>query len=87
MGAKLINLGYGNAVLTDRIVAILTPATLPVKRIQAQAQKDNRLIDVTCGRKTRAVIITDSDHIILSGFEPQTLCQRIDGAKPRRGVR
>ncbi len=81
MGNSLINLGYGNTVSASRIVAIVTPATLPAKRIRDQARKDNKLIDATCGRKTRAVIITDSDHIILSSFEPQTIAERIDGSK------
>lgn len=81
MERKLLNLGYGNVVSLSRIVAIVTPATLPVKRIWDQARKDNKLIDATCGRKTRAVIITDSDHIILSSFEPQTIAERIDGVK------
>ena len=81
MERKLINLGYGNVVSVRRIVAIVTPATLPAKRIRDQARKDNKLIDATCGRKTRSVIITDSDHIILSSFEPQTIAERIDGGK------
>ena len=69
---KLINIGYGNVVLANRIVAIVSPESAPIKRIIQDARDKGSLIDATYGRRTRAVIITDSDHIILSSAQPDT---------------
>lgn len=74
---KLINIGFGNIVLANRIIAIVSPESAPIKRIIQEAREAGRLIDATYGRRTRAVIITDSEHIILSSIQPETVANRI----------
>lgn len=74
---KLINIGFGNMVSASRLVAIVSPESAPVKRIMQDARKRGSLIDATYGRRTRAVIITDSDHIILSAVQPETVANRL----------
>ena len=74
---KLINIGFGNIVLANRIVAIVSPESAPIKRIIQEARDESRLVDATYGRRTRAVIITDSEHIILSSIQPETVANRI----------
>lgn len=76
---KLINIGFGNMVSASRVVALASPDSAPVKRYISDAKDSGRLIDVTSGRRTRAVIITDSDHIILSAIQPETISNRISG--------
>ena len=73
---KLINIGFGNIVSGDRIVAIVSPESAPIKRIVQDARDKGLLIDASCGRRTRAVIITDSDHIILSAIQTETIAGR-----------
>lgn len=75
---KFINIGYGNTVSADRIVAIVAPDSAPIKRIVQDARDNKRLIDASYGRRTRAVIVTDSDHVILSAQNPDTVARRID---------
>lgn len=74
---KLINIGFGNIVLANRIVAIVSPESAPIKRIIQESRENGRLVDATYGRRTRAVIITDSEHIILSSIQPETVANRI----------
>ncbi len=74
---KFINIGYGNMVAAERIVALVSPDSAPIKRIIQDAKDSGRVIDVTCGRKTRAVIITDSDHVILSALQGETIANRL----------
>ena len=74
---KLVNIGFGNLVNADRIISVISPDSAPAKRIIAEAKADSRLIDATQGRRTRAVIITDSDHIILSAVQPETVAHRL----------
>ena len=74
---KLINIGFGNMVSANRLVAIVSPES-PIKRIVADARERGSLIDATYGRRTRAVIITDSDHVILSAVQPETVANRLD---------
>ncbi|MEA5011302.1 MAG: DUF370 domain-containing protein [Angelakisella sp.] len=74
---KLINIGFGNMVSASRLVAIVSPESAPIKRIIQDARDSGRLIDATYGRRTRAVIITDSDHVILSAVQPETVANRI----------
>ena len=74
----LINIGFNNAVLFNRIIAIVSSDASPIKRLKDEARRHNKLIDATNGRKTRAVIITDSDHVILSSIQPETVAQRIE---------
>lgn len=75
---KLINIGFGNMVSANRLVAIVSPESAPIKRIIADARERGSLIDATYGRRTRAVIITDSDHVILSAVQPETAANRLD---------
>ena len=75
---KLINIGFGNLVSQERLVAIVSPDSAPIKRLIQDAKDDGRVIDVTCGRKTRAVIITDSEHVILSALQAETIANRLD---------
>jgi regulator of extracellular matrix RemA (YlzA/DUF370 family) len=74
--STLVNIGFGNMVVAARIVAIITPSSAPMKRLKEEARQQGKLIDATQGRKTRAVIITDSDHVILSAVQPATVAQR-----------
>ena len=74
---KLINIGFGNMVCANRLVAIVSPESAPIKRIIQDARESGSLIDATYGRRTRAVLITDSDHIILSAVQPETVANRI----------
>jgi len=74
---KTVNIGFGNIVVANRIVAVIGPESAPVKRIIQEAKESKRLIDATYGRRTRAVIITDSEHIILSSIQPETISGRI----------
>ena len=74
---KFINIGFGNMVNAGRIVAIASPDGAPIKRLISDAKEDNRVIDVSCGRRTRAVIITDSEHVILSAIQAETITNRL----------
>lgn len=75
---KFINIGYGNMVAADRIITLVSPDSAPIKRLIQDAKDQGRVIDVTCGRKTRAVIITDSEHVILSALQAETIANRLD---------
>ena len=75
---KLINIGFGNMVSAERLVAIVSPESAPIKRIIGEAKEKGTLIDATHGRRTRAVIITDSDHIILTYLQSETVANRIE---------
>lgn len=75
---KLVNIGFGNLISADRIVAIVSPESAPIKRIIQDAKEAGTLIDATHGRKTRAVIITDSEHIILTYLQSETVAAKID---------
>ena len=74
---KFINIGFGNMVSVNRIVAIASPDSAPIKRLVQDAREEERVIDVSCGRRTRAVIITDSDHVILSAIQTETITNRL----------
>ena len=78
MGPKLVNLGFGNSVVSRRVVAIISPNAAPIKRLRDEAREDRRLIDATQGRRTRSVIITDSNHVILSAIQSETIAQRFN---------
>lgn len=78
---KLINIGFGNIVSASRLIAIVSPESAPIKRIIQDARDRGMLIDATYGRRTRAVIIMDSDHIILSAIQPITVAHRMDGSE------
>ncbi|MDQ7834143.1 MAG: DUF370 domain-containing protein [Humidesulfovibrio sp.] len=83
---RLVNLGFGNFVVASRVVAIVDPASAPMRRLREDARQDNRLIDATQGRKTRAIVVTDSNHVILSAIQAETIGQRFqaEDASSRR---
>ena len=81
MRVSLINIGFGNIVAGNRVIAIVSPESAPIKRIIQEARERGMLIDATYGRRTRAVIITDSDHIILSAIQPETVSHRLTDDK------
>ncbi len=82
MEVTLINIGFGNIVAANRIIAIVAPESAPIKRIIQEARDRGMLIDATYGRRTRAVILTDSDHVILSAVQPETVVHRVLTNKP-----
>jgi len=77
----LINIGFGNAVVAERVIAVITPSSASGKRLRDDARENNILIDATHGRKTRAIIIMDSNHVILSAMQPETLAHRLMNLK------
>ncbi len=77
MSIKLINIGFGNIVSANRIISIVSPESAPIKRMIQEARDRSMLIDATYGRRTRAVIIMDSDHMILSAVQPETVAHRL----------
>ncbi len=76
---KFINIGFGNMVSAGRIIAVAAPDSAPIKRLVQDAKEEGRVIDASCGRRTRAVIITDSEHVILSAIQTETLTNRLTG--------
>jgi regulator of extracellular matrix RemA (YlzA/DUF370 family) len=85
MDIKLINIGFGNIVSANRVIAIVSPESAPIKRIISDARERGQLVDATYGRRTRAVIITDSGHTILSAIQPETVAHRFVGSKDGEG--
>ena len=77
----MLNIGFGNVVAANRVVAIASPNSAPIKRLKDEARDEKRLIDVTHGRKTRSVLITDSNHVILSAIMTETISQRLSTLK------
>ena len=75
---KFINVGFGNMVAAERIAILASPDSAPMKRLVQDAKDDGRAIDVTCGRRTRAIIITDSEHVVLSALQPETIANRLE---------
>lgn len=75
-GERLINIGFGNYVLAARVVGIANPASSPMRRLREDARAAGRLVDATQGRKTRSILVTDSNHVILSSIQPETISQR-----------
>jgi regulator of extracellular matrix RemA (YlzA/DUF370 family) len=76
---NIISIGYGNTVAAHRVVAIIAPDSSPIKRLREQAVTAGKLVDATQGRRTRAIIITDSDHVVLSALQPETIALRFEG--------
>ena len=74
-----VNVGFGNMINSERVIAVVSPETSPIKRLLQDAKDSGRAIDVTCGRRTRAVILTDSDHVILSAIQCETIANRLSG--------
>lgn len=79
----MISIGFGNLVSAERIVSVITPDSAPLKRLVQDAKDSGRAVDATCGRKTRAVIITDSEHVILSALTAETVVERIEGTNQK----
>ncbi|NLM39439.1 MAG: DUF370 domain-containing protein [Firmicutes bacterium] len=82
MDIKLVNIGFGNIIAANRIVGIVSPESAPIKRLIQEARERGMLVDATYGRRTRAVIITDSDHVILSAVQPETVAHRLTQKDP-----
>jgi hypothetical protein len=76
MEQALLNIGFGSTVVSDRVVAIVSPNSAPMKRLKDEAREDRRLIDATHGRRTRSIIILDSNHVVLSAVQAETISQR-----------
>ena len=76
---KLINIGYGNLLVRERIVSVVSPDAAPIKRMIIDAKESGRAIDASCGKKTKSVIITDSDHVVLCALEPERVLNRFNG--------
>jgi len=76
MDQKLLNIGFGSSVVANRVVAIVPPASAPMKRLKDEAKDKNRLVDATHGRRTRSIIVMDSNHIVLSAIQAETISQR-----------
>jgi regulator of extracellular matrix RemA (YlzA/DUF370 family) len=76
MSKNLLNIGFGSSIVAERVVVIVSPNSAPMKRLKNEAKDDKRLVDATHGRKTRAIIVTDSNHIILSAIQAETISQR-----------
>ncbi|TDO87801.1 hypothetical protein DFR79_11315 [Halanaerobium saccharolyticum] len=81
MDVNLINIGFGNIIAANRVIAVVSPESAPIKRIIQEARERGMLIDATYGRRTRAVIITDSDHVVLSAIQPETVAHRLEDDK------
>ena len=77
MTAALVNVGFDNAVASGRIIAVVSADPSPIKRLREAADRRQKLVDATNGRRTRTVIITDSDHVVLSSLQPETIVQRL----------
>ena len=78
MGIRMVNIGFGNIVSADRIVAMVSPESAPIRRIIGEARDRGMLVDATHGRRTRAVIVVDSGHVVLSAVNPETVVSRLD---------
>lgn len=76
---KFVNIGFGNTVCAERIIAVVSPESAPVKRLVIDGKANGTVIDVSCGRKTRSVLITDSGNVILSSLQCETISQRLSG--------
>lgn len=84
--SKFINIGFGNVINTDKIVSIINPDSAPAKRMMQRAKEDERIIDATQGRRTKSVIVTDSEHIVLSALQPETLSGRCQNKEMSDGA-
>ncbi|MGW8287065.1 MAG: DUF370 domain-containing protein [Desulfobulbales bacterium] len=76
MDGRMINVGFGNSIVAGRIVAVVNPHSSPMKKLKDEARRSNRLLDVTEGRRTRSIIVLDSNHVVLSSVQPETITQR-----------
>lgn len=74
---RMLNIGYGNLVLASRVIAVVSPTASPMRRLREEAAERNKLVDATEGRRTRSILVTDSDHVILSAINPETIAARL----------
>lgn len=84
MEKKLLNIGFGNTVVAERVVAIVSPSSSPMKRLKDEARDTRHLVDATQGRRTRAIIVMDSNHIVLSAIQFETVAQRYEDLKAQK---
>jgi regulator of extracellular matrix RemA (YlzA/DUF370 family) len=84
LGTELLNVGFGNMVVASRIVTIVNPSSAPSKRLKDEAKEVRKLVDATNGRRTRSIVVMDSDHVILSAIQTETLAQRLVGNQGER---
>ncbi|MDY6851121.1 MAG: DUF370 domain-containing protein [Thermodesulfobacteriota bacterium] len=86
MNSRLLNIGFGNTIVSERVIAIVSPASAPMKRLKDEAREEGRLVDATQGRRTRSIIIMDSNHVVLSAIQAETVSQRFssDGHNPEQ---
>ncbi len=85
MSSVLLNIGYGNMVVASRVISIVSPQSAPMKRLREEASKRGKLVDATQGRRTRSIVVTDSDHVILSAINPDTISSRLAQEGPFGG--
>jgi hypothetical protein len=85
LNCHLVSIGFGNVVAGDKIIAIITPGSSPVRRFKDQARKSGKLVDATQGRRTRAILVMDSDHVVLSAIAPETITMRMEKANGGAG--
>ena len=78
---RMLNIGYGNLVIASRVVSIVSPGSSPMKRLRDEASQRGKLIDATQGRRTRSILVTDSDHVVLSAVNPETIAARLAGGE------
>ena len=76
---RMLNIGYGNLVIASRVVSIVSPGSAPMKRLRDEAAQRGKLVDATQGRRTRSILVTDSDHVVLSAVNPETIAARLAG--------
>lgn len=86
MDGRMINVGFGNSIVASRILAVVNPHSSPMKKIKDEAKRSHRLLDVTEGRRTRSIIILDSNHVVLSSVQPETITQRFAPASAQQSA-
>ena len=86
MDGRMINVGFGNSIVASRILAVVNPHSSPMKKLKDEAKRNNRLLDVTEGRRTRSIIVLDSSHVVLSSVQPETLMQRYIPALAQQAI-
>ena len=86
MDGKMINVGFGNSIVASKILAVVNPHSSPMKKLKDEAKRGNRLLDVTEGRRTRSIIILDSNHVVLSSVQPETIMQRFSPTNVQQGT-
>ena len=86
MNSRLVHIGFGNMVASDRVIAIINPSSAPLRRLRQEASDAGLLVDATQGRKTRSVLIMDSRHVVISAIQPETIASRFDGSPENKSA-